>query len=171
MTLAENTPQQAASGAEHVHLHCCLHHLSRCWSQHPPYSLPFVPVCRAPTRVRELPPEGTDRKPRASSSQQGSLPPAYLTPAQSDKLRLCLLCTAPGKEYAITPRLSRLEANQTELHSTCSLILLNKREGHSTSPRQRKQQTVSQDEHKWCAGGGEAESGAHCGDKRHKTIL
>lgn len=138
VTLAESTPQQAASGAEHIHLHCRLHRLGRCWSQHPPHSLPFVPVCGAPARVRELPPEGTDRKPRASSSQQGSLPPAYLTPAQRDKLRLCPLCAAPGKEYTITPRLSRLEANQTDrapLHLFPHFVKQEGRPQHISSPK------------------------------------
>ena len=80
--------------AEHAHL--CTHtSLGRGAgpSHHPPRLLLLTQP-----RDGELPPEERDGNPQTSSSQPGSLPAAYLTPALKDKLYLCQLCAAPGKE-------------------------------------------------------------------------
>lgn len=73
----------------------------------------LVPVCNVPTRDGKLPQD--ERLKAQSFLLLARERPSCLPESRSeDKLRPCQLHTAPGRERAIAPRLSHLEANQTD---------------------------------------------------------
>lgn len=62
-------------------------------------TLPLTQTClRGHAEDGEPPPEDRDVNAQIPCFQPGSLPAAYLTPALKDKLHLCQLSAAPGKE-------------------------------------------------------------------------
>lgn len=97
----------------------------------------LVPAFSAPTRDEELPQE------EGQKAQSFLLParerPSCLPDCSSeDKLRPCQLHTARGRERAVAPRLSHLEANQTDrapLHLFSHFVEQEGRLQHISSPK------------------------------------